>query len=210
MSINSKERFGLFAIWAISIGLFGVGCPLTESQDAPSNVLASYSTTAAGGEVPIGFTDLGGPSVAQSFVSVSGGKALTAAVHLQRVGNFTSGTQTLTASIETDNNGVPSGTAVATSGSVDPANIGSTFTSVLFTFSSPVELTAGQVYWLRIKASYAINHGNYITWAGYDGKDKVYSVAGTIHNAVYETSISNSYSSATIGQYRFLRFLIQG
>ena len=200
-------------ILIFGFSLVTTGCALETGSSTCR--LASYSITPdSGQEVGIGHdspANSRGRSVAQSFIPTEG-KAVSATVQLKKVGSFTVGNETLTATIENNTvssgNNVPDNTPIATSSTVDPAIISSTLAlDYTFTFTSSVDLTSGQTYWLRIKGSYAVGTTNYITWLGHNGQTNGYSFGSTFLNAVYETN-TGSFSNSQIGSNRFLLFSI--
>src|SRR5690242_10365725 len=79
--------------------LFGVAC--RSGSTGYSCSLASYGvTTTPGADVGIASPDLGGLSVAQSFMLTADGTAVSAYASLVRVGKFATGAHTLYATIE--------------------------------------------------------------------------------------------------------------
>jgi hypothetical protein len=197
------------------IGVIAVSCAPLNSSDLSSSAcsLAYFAATpTANLEVGIAKGDAAaiGSSVAQQFLVTSAGTATTATVALMRTGTFATKAHTLTATIEANSNGVPSGVALATSNGIDVAIIGgTTLSSNTFTFQTGIALTASQVYWLRIKASYPVNTTNYISWAAKDGlPGYTNSTTGASLGAVVETAISNTFSASSIGTNRFMLFKI--
>jgi hypothetical protein len=172
--------------------------------------LASFSTSPSSDQsISIGHTDYGGLSVAQPFVVSQNGTAINAKAPLRRTGTFTAGSHTLMATLESNGTNAPSSVILATSATLDPSTI-STSDAVYytFTFSTPVALTTGQIYWLKIKSSYGVNSTNFISWNAYDGKNGGYFSGTTPLGAVYELATPNTFSSSLLGLYRFALFSI--
>lgn len=188
-------------------------CPVGSNSNGQC-ALASYNVTpSTTGAVGIGLSTYGGRSVAQSFMLTSPGKPLGATVMLAKVGSFAANTQQLVATIEGNNISTgmsqPNGSPLAVSNPIDPSTILlSVSGNYTFTFSSTQSLTANQLYWLRIKASYGANTSNYILWEGFSGSNNPYLVDGVPLNAVYETGTPNSFSDAQTGSNRYLLFNI--
>ena len=191
------------------VWLFNSSCSVATTPQACT--LATFtSNPSTDKEVHIAHTTYGGSSVAQSFMLLANGTASNATVQLKRTGTFTTNAYTLTATIESNNGGAPSGIVLATSQTLD-ASVISSSAATYYTFSlrAPVALLAGVTYWIRIKASYAVGDTNYISWFGHDGSVGGYTVNSTALNAVYETSASsNAFSSALIGANRYLFFTV--
>ena len=162
-----------------------------------------------GEEVPVGKkTNYGGISVAQSFVVSQSGIPLTAIVRLALVGSFPVATQYLTATIEGNSAGAPDNSPVATSTPIDVSTISTAANSISFSLQNQPTLDPALTYWLRVKGTFPVSDTNYINWYGVDGYAHKYQVGTSILNSVYETSILNTFSISTIGQYRFLLFKI--
>lgn len=86
------------------------------------------------------------------------------------------GTDTVTLAIQSDSSGVPSGSAI-TNGTATSVDISDTITTsyswVIFTFSTPPSLTAGTQYHLVLSGAFTVNSSNYISW-GIDNYDVIY------------------------------------
>jgi hypothetical protein len=115
--------------------------------------------------------------LAQAFqMRVSNPTALLGDVYLMlgQVGSIGSGTITL--SVQTDANGSPSGTAIATSAAITAADLPAEPTFQRFTFAARPTLTTDTTYWLVLSGTYAINGSAYAvlaadTDAGYSDGD---------------------------------------
>lgn len=179
-----------------------------------SCMLASFLTTPVKGmEVGIGHPNLGGTSVAQSFIVNKNGKAISFSVKLQRQGTFQVGMHTITGTIEGNtlnglNLGEPDDKPMGTSASLDVSQVSVAGDTYTFKFDKEISLSTSTIYWLRLKGSYPLSTTNYISWSGYDGKTGKYSVDNVTLHAVYETGQSThvEFSNAAIGSYRFLYF----
>jgi hypothetical protein len=77
--------------------------------------------------------------------------------------------------IQTDNSGVPSGTAVTngTSDNVDVSTLTTSYDWIEFTFSTNPSLTASTQYHLVLQGDFTVNSSNYVHW-GADDYDVVY------------------------------------
>lgn len=87
------------------------------------------------------------------------------------------GTDTVTAEIQTDSAGVPSGTAV-TNGTSTAVDISDTITTsyawVTFTFATAPSLTSGTQYHLVLQGAFTVSGVNYVMW-GVDNFDIIYA-----------------------------------
>lgn len=222
LRIGKPSLIGLLALF--------MGCA-NPTTSTPQCLLASYAPNPdLGKEVPIGkFKNFGGTSVAQAFMLASSTAApgaapsstpsttpsaspsyvpTYAAVMLSLVGTFSPGHHILTATLESDSGGVPDGTPISTSKSIDVSQIGTNRASYSFLFQSSVALNLNQVYWLRLRGSFPVSDTNYVNWYGADGLTNAYQVKGKLLNSLYETSVHGNYSSSQIGGLRFLLFAI--
>src|SRR3990167_1285978 len=86
------------------------------------------------------------------------------------------GTDTITLDIQSDNSGVPSGTAI-TNGTATDVDISDTLTTsyawVTFTFATNPSLTAGTQYHLVLSGAFTVSGVNYVLW-GVDNYDVIY------------------------------------
>lgn len=221
------SRF-LFLIMAALLS----GC--TANKSGTQCTLASYTNTPTSGmELSIRkrtynpATDYSGASVAQAFQVVQANPSPTASgtstsltsstpsyaqLMLASAGSFSVNSASLTVTIESDNNGSPSGTALFTSAAVDVSSLSSSAALTRFSFSGASGgLTVNQTYWLRLKASFPASETNYVIWSATDGSTNTslrYSLNSTNLPSLYETTTVNSFSSANIGIYRYLYFLL--
>ena len=192
-------------VWVTLLCIFSIGCNLQTGTNSCN--LASYSATPTSGkEVSIAHSTYGGSSIAQAFLLTTKGIPTQVTVHLQRIGTFVKGSHLLTLTIESDSGGAPSTLPLITS-SLDPANVATKASFYSFTLTSAPELNAAQVYWIRIKGSYAVNDTDYISWSAYDGLSGGYSVGTTTLGSVYENTLG-IFSTALLGTFRFLVFSI--
>jgi hypothetical protein len=68
--------------------------------------------------------------------------------------------------LEADSSGSPSGTALATSDTVDATTYTSAIVVTKFTFSTPYTMVAGTKYWLVLRFDYTIDGSNYLAVHG--------------------------------------------
>ncbi len=116
--------------------------------------------------------------ISQGFKANTTGTCTKIRLWLKKVGT-PAGTDTITAEIQTDSSGVPSGTAV-TNGTATAVDISDTTTLVTtgyswvtFTFATNPSLTAGTQYHLVLQGAFTVSDTNYILW-GVDNFDVVY------------------------------------
>ncbi len=185
------------------------GCGASTSNDC---TLASYFNVSGTDEmrVCIGDSDLGGTAIAQSFILTRAGTSIWSRVELKKTGFFSAGTQSLTASIQTNINNAPSQIILATSNSIDASAISNAFaSSYYFIWTQPPVLSASEIYWLVIRVTYPNSSINYISWSAFNTllSTEGYSVNSIPLSSVYQTGLS-FFSSARTGRTRFLFFSI--
>ena len=73
-----------------------------------------------------------------------------------------SGTATVTCAVQSDSSGSPSGTVLATAGTVLVSSIVAAGGWVQFTFATPLDLAASTTYHLVLSASYTASGSNYV------------------------------------------------
>lgn len=187
-------------LWVIALA--NVGCGAGSSD----TVLASFTTTSSGAEMGVAVSAYGGDSIAQSFQVTTSATTTAVKLTLQKVGTFATGSgHYVQLYIDSDNSDTPSGTPLtnATSATVSVDNISSSSAQqVRFTFATAVTLTASTTYWLRLRASYAVNSTNYIQWMGYDGSSGYSSGKAEYRNG------SGTFVTASIGLLRDLAFVV--
>lgn len=113
--------------------------------------------------------------ISQGFKCATSSTVVKVRLWLKKVGT-PAGTDTVTLTIQTDDGGVPSGSAVTngTSTAVDISdNLTTSYAWVTFTFSTAPSLTAGTQYHLVLSGAFTISSSNYVTW-GVDNYDIIY------------------------------------
>ncbi len=189
---------------AIALG----GCAQgSNNNNNEENCAVSYASITAEAELGLNDTVLGGDELAQSF-KVSENKTITKIqLLLQKVG-MTSGSFTgyeVILQLVNDSAGKPTGSAVTSETPVlDVSAIGSTSGFYTFTFASNVSLTAGTLYWIRVRGTYPASKKDLIKWYAHNGSSGEYSNG----QALYETITSNDWQSLVIGDLRDLLFKI--
>jgi len=98
--------------------------------------------------------------LAQSFTPSVYGQCPKVSLYLGDNGTTTGN---VWVTIESDSDGKPSGTALATSANVDAAGIDS-YGFDDFTFASPATLTNGTKYWIVLQGDYDYSGTNYLSW----------------------------------------------
>jgi hypothetical protein len=102
--------------------------------------------------------------LAAAFTQDGGRQVKTVTLMLKRKGTIASGKK-IFITLEADSSGAPSGTALGTSASVDPAAIGaSSYEPVTFTFAEPVDLTDDAKYHIVLQGDYDASGDNQILW----------------------------------------------
>lgn len=184
--------------------LSGCGLDGSGGSGGSSCVLDSFGTVTTGKEL-----DLLGPNAYSRLamkVVLSGtgtADAKNVSLTLQGVGSFSLNTvYTLTASIQADTAGNPSGTPLA-SGSIFAYQVLPQASSYTFTFSSPVTLTKGTTYWIHLEANYPADGVNYIEWLGYDGGS-----GGGYANGSAKYYKAGTWDTLSIGGLRTLLFAL--
>ena len=125
--------------------------------------MAKMAVAIDGDEIGVNSLTLDASDLAQSFRPTSDTSVRTVQLKLFRKGEA-GGTLTLT--LEGDSGNSPDGTALAktTLPVSDVSNRVAEFYT--FTFSKAAALTSGDVYWLRLKASYGASDDNLVQWGG--------------------------------------------
>jgi hypothetical protein len=190
----------------------GSACNAPSFQETPvSAPSGSPSTTPAA----LGVLDpnLGGPAIAESFLSSTALKVSSMSLRLQQFATVGS-TQTLTAQLQGDSGGSPDGNAQATAtalvSSVPSASPG----NVAFPFASPFSLAANTTYWIVLTASYPQPsqgtcaafpcQSSIVDWFGFQGNG-TQTPGFTGGHAAYEND-SNVWSTTKIGTQLGLDF----
>lgn len=101
--------------------------------------------------------------LAAKFTQSGAGQVKRVGLKLKKNGTITSG-KILTLTLETNNAGDPSGTALGTAVTVQTDSIGTAYDWVVFTFTNPVDVADGTVYWLVLAGDYTVSSSNNITW----------------------------------------------
>lgn len=137
--------------------------------------------------------------IAQSFVVPSNISLYKTDLWLKKTG---SPVQNLTLNIETNNAGSPSGSVIATTGSVLSSTITGSYNWVTFTNVSPVFVSSGSTYWLVLNTSASsLDLNNYVTLGcsgstGYaNGLLSVYNTGSWVFKSA--DSIFNIYEAGT-------------
>lgn len=106
------------------------------------------------------------------------------------------GTDTITLVIQTDNAGIPSGSAVTNGTSIaldisDTTGLTTSYSWVTFTFTTNPSLTSGTQYHLVLQGAFTIDGANYISW-GVDNYDVIYANgAMSVYDATTWTTETN-------------------
>jgi hypothetical protein len=177
----------------------------TSGTDTSCLILLTTETSGAEMGVAAAANTLGGDEIAQSFKVPIDKNITQVQLKLLRVGRPNG---TLTLKLQGNSGDAPDGTDlttatlnVTTDDTTGEGNISSTkATFYTFTFGSEVSLVTTRTYWLRLQASYSLSDTHVIKWSGNN------SNTYTNGNAIYETSINNSWSSNRIGTNRDLLF----
>ena len=194
------------------------GCAPNNGTNSSCTIL-SFSTETKDMGVGVGITGLGGASVAQSFMLSANSQTSLVTLKLEKVGTLPlpeNSTVTLTieqnAASLTNPVGAPSGTPVSAEATAFlPTSKITTAGNYEFRFSNRVPLVASTMYWLHLKASYAVSNSgsyapvsdNYIRWLAHDGAD------GYANGfAIYETGTPNLWLYNAIGPLRDLIFYL--
>jgi len=119
----------------------------TGDTDKPLNKVTSGKT-----KVAVQFTQSGARSVKR------------VALKLKKAGTIASD-KILTLTIETDNAGAPSGTALGTA-TILANSVGATYDWYDFVFTAPVDVANSTVYHLVLTSNYTASDTNYISWQG--------------------------------------------
>ena len=119
----------------------------TGDTDKPLNKVTSGKT-----KVAVQFTQSGAHSVKR------------VALKLKKAGTIASD-KILTLTIETDNAGAPSGTALGTA-TILANSVGATYDWYDFVFTAPVDVANSTVYHLVLTSNYTASDTNYISWQG--------------------------------------------
>lgn len=99
--------------------------------------------------------------VAQGFTIANSGRATYVNVKLEKVG---APTGKIWFTLETNNAGSPSGTAVATSSAYDVARLSTSAQTVRFSIKSSQTLSASTQYHLVAQGSWTVSVTNYVAW----------------------------------------------
>jgi hypothetical protein len=101
--------------------------------------------------------------LAATYTTVAASQVDSVWLMLKRAGTIAAG-KILTLTVEGDNSGAPTGTALGTAGTVLCSSIGTTFDWVKFTFSKPVDLAATTKYHFVLAGDYDVSGTVNIIW----------------------------------------------
>ena len=210
--LGLSSIFLCFFLIACSGGNSRNGCVLASYTRTPNSAMPISKSQYVG----VGSSLQFGPSAAQSFQVLPGPSPspsslsipVSATVQLSLVGSFSTGTQTLVATIEGDAGGSPNNTRLFTSSNVDPSTLSSTATAVTFNFpsGSGTSLAPNTTYWLRIIGSFPLSSSHYVTWSGSNDQNYPYQLGGANFSAKSETTTS-TFTTSYMG-VMFLYFLL--
>lgn len=102
--------------------------------------------------------------LAAKFTQSGARQVKRVALMLKKQGTITAGGK-LTLKVETNNAGVPSGTVLGTSATVDiDTEVGTTYAWVVFTFAKPVDLADGATAHFALEGDYTASGTNNVCW----------------------------------------------
>ena len=106
----------------------------------------------------------GKTKIAVQFTQSGARSVKRVALKLKKAGTIASD-KILTLTIETDNAGAPSGTALGTA-TILANSVGATYDWYDFVFTAPVDVANSTVYHLVLTSNYTASDTNYISWQG--------------------------------------------
>ncbi|MBI3535295.1 MAG: hypothetical protein HY072_07400 [Deltaproteobacteria bacterium] len=174
----------------------------SDQRSATTPCILSFTSETSAMELGINNKDanLGGDELAQSFKLSEDKSISNVLLKLQLIGFTTTSPigYKIALKIESNSAGAPSGTEVTNADSyIDLTQMNTAAAFYAFSFSSAVSLTKDTAYWIRIRGTYPSSKDNFVKWIAYNG-DSGYSNG----QALYETAISNNWSSQNIGDLR--------
>lgn len=133
-------------------------------QDSPDVALGANFETAGDADLKLNVSTSGKTKQAVRFTQDGDRQIKTIVLKLKQAGAIAAGKK-LTLTIEADSSGDPSGAPLGTAGTVLCSAVAATYGWVVFTFTTPVDLTDTDVYWLVLTGDYDASDSNYIAWS---------------------------------------------
>lgn len=133
-------------------------------EDVPTTRCSAAYQSSNGDEIGVNATGLPGDEIAQSFKATFDAVINAVELPLRRVGTLAGVSVTLR--LVVDSGGAPATTDLATStfSIASSSSLSTAFQVVTFALSSPVALTQGESYWIRLKGVYGQSSVNYVAW----------------------------------------------
>jgi hypothetical protein len=181
----SKWLYSLF--WILAIAAVQACAPLTAGTSNTANCLAAVVGNSqgvglgqTGVQIPSNFVTVTTNQLAQSFLAPSATAITTVSLNLDvvaPVGQLPNGfvqldiepdsTISLTSPTPTSPNTATLGTAQVPTSGIQTQAQGATF--ITFSFTSPITLTSGQIFWLVATPIYAVSSTTYVEWRAASG-----------------------------------------
>lgn len=121
-------------------------------------------TTVGTNDIPLRYNTNDNIKLSASFTQSGARQIKTVALKLKKVGTITTG-KVVFVTIETNNAGDPSGTALGTSANVQTDDISSSaYAWVTFTFAKPVDVSDATVYHVVLAGDFTVSTSNHIVW----------------------------------------------
>lgn len=175
------------------------GCALPKDDDANTCAISANIDTQS--QTTIADPALGGDELAQGFKLTQATSFKSLSLKLVKIGTL-SDEHTVSVSIVRAVNGTPD-TVVLASGTISVRAVAvNTPNFYAAALDHSLTLTPGS-YFVRVRASYPSSSTNAIRWLASDGRD--YFADG---QALYETSVSNQFSSNAFGSFRDFVFAL--
>lgn len=196
--INIRDFDGI-AMVVLAADAQGSGITNTvKLQTSPELVTGGSYTTAGANDIPLLNGTDDNVKLAAKFTQSGARTVKQIGLVLKRLGTIAAD-KTLTLTIEADTAGAPSGTPLATATTIDPTTIGDSYSTVVFDFATPLNVTDTTVYWVVLTGNYDVSAENQIQW-------RTNTVGSGGNASVYDTSwaaVATNSREFRVLQYNF-------